>query len=185
MTKAAAERRLPPGTAGVERVGRLRFPIYRLVAGGRTIASMGRYSWFNVYFGFGQPVVLDDGTRWRVKSIEYGGSLCPVLADSSNHRVAMATPGVREGGRMGPVGYYGIDGPDYGYRLNAAERGLGRPGRWLLTEHEQEVAVVTRRPNEINAPGEMPLGGALLCLMLARFGMPGDAVLGAPRFRWD
>lgn len=185
MTGRPAERRLPPGTSRVERGRWVRSPTHRLVAGGGTIATMGRYSWLNVYFGFGQKILLDDGTAWRVKAIEYGGSLCPVIADASNHRVAMATPGTREGGRMGPVGYYGVDGPHYGYRLNAAESGMGRPGRWLLTEHDDEIAVVTRRPNAISAPGEVPLGAALLCLMLARFGMPGDADLGAPRFRWD
>jgi hypothetical protein len=182
---STAQRHLPPGTTAAERIGRVRFPAYRLVTGDQTVATLGRYSWLNVYFGFGQRIVLDDGARWRVKAIEYGGSLCPVVADASNHRVAMATPGAHEGGRMGPVGYYGIDGPDYGYRLNAADGGLGRPGRWLLTEHEEAIAVVTRRPNAITARGETPLGGALLCLMLARFGMPGDADLGAPRFHWD
>jgi hypothetical protein len=185
MTAGSAERRLPPGTSRVERIRRVRFPTHRLVADGSTIATMGRYSWLNVYFGFGQKIVLDESTVWRVKAIEYGGSLCPVIADASNHRVAMATPGTREGGRMGPVGYYGVDGAHYGYRLNAAESAIGRPGKWLLTEHEDEIAVVTRRPNAISAPGEVPLGAALLCLMLARFGMPGDADLGAPRFRWD
>jgi hypothetical protein len=184
-SESPAARRLPPGTTAAERVGRIRFPAYRIAHEGRAIASLGRYSWLNVYFGFGQPIVLEDGARWRVKAIEYGGSLCPVVADASNHRVAMATPGARETGRMGPVGYYGIDGPDYGYRLSAVESGPGRPGRWLLTEHEEDIAVVTRRPNAITAPGEIPLGGALLCLMLARFGMPGDADLGAPRFHWD
>lgn len=185
MTESPAERRLPPGTALVERVGRLGFPTHRLVAGSQIVATMARYSWLNVYFGFGQRVDLPGGAKWRLKAVEYGGSLCPVVADAGNRRVAMATPGVREGGRIGPVGYYGIDGPDYGYRLNAGERVIGRPGRWLLTDHDDEIAVVTRRPNAISAPGEIPIGAALLCLLLARFGMPGDADLGAPRFRWD
>jgi hypothetical protein len=184
MTRGDADR-LVDGTATVTRVSRLRFPIHRLDVNGARAASLGRYSWLAIYFGTGQRVDLADGARWKVKSVEYGGSLCPIVVDERLKRVAMATPGVDERRGMGRTGHYGINGATYGYRLVPGENRLGRPSRWLLVEHEEGVAEVTLRPNRVVTEGPVPMGAVLMCLLLARFGMPGDADLGAPRFRWN
>jgi len=182
----SAHERLVAAPITIERVHRVRFPTHRIGCDdGTLVAETGWFSWLAVYFGPGLRLHLADGTPWRIRSVEYGGALCPVLADPQGRRIAMATQGDRGRGGMERVSRYGINGPDYGFVLNAADPGMGRARRWLLVEHEEEIAVVTRRPTRMDPHRPVPLGAAVLCLLLARFGLPGDADLGAPRFRWD
>jgi hypothetical protein len=184
--RPTASERVVTESLTVERRGRFRFPVHRIVTDtGGLVAETGWRSWLTIYFGRGQRIRLADGTRWKLTSIEYGGALCPVVADTSNKRVAMANPGTEDVAGTRSSTHYALTGADWGYTLSAAEAAMGRPRRWVLVEHEIEMAVVTSRPNRIEPNGPVPLGAALLSLLLARFGMPADADLGAPRFRWD
>lgn len=182
----AVETRLVAEPVTARRTGWLRFPIHRILTDdGVPVAETGWRSWLSIYFGTGQRIRLADGTLWKITSIEYGGTLCPVVATAANRRVAMALPGTDEVRGARSSAHYGLSGADYGYTLSADEAGMGRAQRWVLVEHETEIARVTSRPNRLEPARPVPLGAVLLSLLLARFGMPADADLGAPRFRWD
>ena len=113
------------------------FPDTRLVQDHRTLAELGRLSWFNVFFGPGQLVVLPDGTRWRVRAFSRSRWVCPMVAVEGGGAIARSGPG---GDRT-----YGINTRDHAYSLSPAEARRGRARRWMLVEHETEVATFGRR----------------------------------------
>jgi hypothetical protein len=164
------------GTASVRRIGRWRFPVFELAQDGDVLAVMGRYGWFNIFFGSGQRIELTNGNRWRIPSVGVAGNICPRVVDADGRKVAVGALG---------FGNYGINGRDYGYVLYAAEpRRFGRANRWILRHHEDDLAVVNRWPLSIEASQPVPLGAVFLCFVLARYGIPGELGPTVPKFHW-
>lgn len=148
-------------------VARWGFPRVRFEAGDVS-ADLGRLSWFSVFLGRGQRIVLADGTRWRLRAVARGRHVCPVIVDEANRKVALAGPGHRN---------HGIATRDRAFVLSPADGSPRRARTWVLDEHEERVATITRRPFTIDADGEVPLGVALLAPVLIRFGVLGEAEL--------
>ena len=99
-----------------------------------------------------------------------------MIVDTDLKKVAQAIPG---------PGGYGLNGRDWAYALSPWERHrFVRANQWILREHEEELAVVTRSPWEITTTSPVPLGAAILALTLALYSIPGESDLGVPRFRW-
>ena len=164
------------GEAAVHRANRLRFPAYRLVANGTTVASLGRYSFFNIFFGRGQKIVLADRTIWRLRAVGIGPNICPLITNEEGQRVSQA---------MLRTGSYGIHGRRYGYVLKPNEApGLGRENNWVLFRHDQELARFTRRPRQLDTAEPIPLAAALLGFVVLDFGIPGEDAPRIPAFRW-
>lgn len=164
------------GHAALSKVGFLRFPVYELAGDGVVLARLGRPGWWRIFFGRGQRIELPDGTSWRLRSIGLAGAICPVIVDREFRKVAQAAPG---------PGGYGLNGRDWGYVLSPWERHrFARANQWILREHEEELALVTRSPWEITTASPVPLGAAILALTLALYSIPGESDLGVPRFRW-
>lgn len=164
------------GSAALRKVGFLRFPVYDLAVDGVVLARLGRPGWWRIFFGRGQPIELADGTPWRLRAVGLAGAICPVIVDRDFRKVAQAAPG---------PGGYGLNGRDWGYVLSPWERHrFVRANQWILREHEEELAVVTRSPWEITTTSPVPLGAAILALTLALYSIPGESDLGVPRFRW-
>jgi len=143
----------------------LGFPDTRLVQDHRTLAELGRLSWFNVFFGPGQLVVLPDGTRWRVGAFSRSRWVCPMVAVEGGGSVARSSPGDRN---------YGINTRDHAYSLSPAEARRGRARRWVLVEQETEVAVVRRIPFAVDASVPVHLGVVVLAFALCSFGVLGE-----------
>jgi len=166
------------GSALLRRVGALAFPTSILVgdesASGETIlARLGRDGWFRVFFGRGRRVELPDGTKWRLTAVEAGGFISPLVACEGG-KLAMGAP---LGNRS-----YGVNGRDYAYNLYPTKsRDLGKPS-WLLREHDIDIATFRSRSMYANHP--VPLAAALLCFTLIKHGVPGEANLLVPEFRW-
>ena len=164
------------GKASLLRVRLLRFPAFELVVDGEVRAKLARPGWWRIFFGRGQLIELADGTRWRLRAVGMAGAICPVIVDSEVRKVAQAAP--HHGG-------YGINGRDWAYVLFAAHsRRFARANQWILREHEENVATVSRTPWEINLTTPIPLGAAILALTLMRYAIPGESGMGVPRFRW-
>ncbi len=163
------------GAATVRRIGGWRFPTYELAQDGEVLALLGRLGWFRVYFGPGQRIELPDGSRWRIRSVAVGAALCPIVVDSSRDKVAIAGIG---------HGTYRINTKDYACVFFPADRRRFGRRRWMLRHFEEELAVVTRSPLSIEAMRPVPLGVVLLCFVLARYGIPGEAVPRLPSFSW-
>ena len=164
------------GEASVRRVGRFRFPVHELVQDDQVVASMGRTGWVKVFIGRGQRVELADGSKWRVKAIGSAGTINPAVFDDQGRRIAISAIG---------VGGYGINGKSYGCLLYRAEkRRFARANRWLLREHEDELAIVTRHPPGVEAALPVHLGAIVLSFTLIRYGILGER---APRLklRWN
>ena len=148
---------------------RLGFPDTRMVGpGGVALAEMGRLSWFNVFLGRGQRVILPGGTRWRVRAFTRSRWVCPMVAAEGGTTIARSGPGERN---------YGINTRDHAYSLNPAETRRGRARRWVIVEHETEIAVVTTHPFTIDPHGPVHLGVAVLAFTLATFGVLGEKTL--------
>jgi hypothetical protein len=163
------------GTAHVRRIGRLAFPVHELNQNGEALALMGRTGWFKIYFGSGQRIELAAGDRWNIRSVRAGSTVCPVIREEGGGKVAVA--GVRHG-------TYGINTADDAFVFYASDpRRLGR-ARWLLRHHEDELAVVTRRPLAIETFRPVPLGVVFLCFVLARYGIFGERTPTLPTLRW-
>ena len=164
------------GTAELRRVGLFRFPVFELAVDGQVVARLGRSGSWRIFFGRGQVIELADGTRWRLRAIGSSGAICPVIVDADGKKVGLASP---------HVGGYGINGPDWAYVMYGARRSrLIRPSRWILREHEDDVAVVTRTPRAIVTEAPVPLAAAILCLTLTTHSIPGESDLGVPSFSW-
>ncbi len=159
------------GTAEVHRIARRGFPTYRFaLADGTPLAAMGRYSWFNIYLGRGQRILLPSGEQWRMRAVGWANAICPVIVDAEQRKVARSAPGAKN---------YGINGPDYAYVLYADEG--RRRNRWILRHHENDVAAMTRRPRTIETDRPVPLAAALLGFVVMQFGVPGQERLAAPQ----
>ena len=164
------------GSAHVRRIGRWRFPAYELMQDGSTVAELGRMGWISIYFGSGQKIVLADGAQWTVRSLGGGGSFAPAVFDSSGRKIA--TSGAA-------FGAYGINGRDYSGVLYPADKPrFGRANRWILRQHEEELATITRYPLSVQAAVPVHLGAVLISFVLVRYGPPDDTTLGVPTFRW-
>ena len=164
------------GTVSVHRVHFARFPAFELCGAGGLTVEMGRYSALNIYFGWGQRLVLPTGPTWRVIAVQKGPLLHPVVLNETRQRLAMASAG---------LGNYGINGRDYAYTLNPAEAArFGRSGRWDLFRGEDRVASFTRRPFGADCEQPLPLPAVLLALLLTRLSIPGEADMQLPQMRW-
>ena len=164
------------GPARLRRVAPWGFPAAALVGDGETIALLGRMGWFRIYFGRGQRIELADGTRWTLTSVTTGGTISPVILDSSGRRVTQA------GWRHGT---YGINGRDYAAVLHPTDtRGFGRANRWMLSDDDGEVAIVGRSPLSVVPRRPVHLGAALIAFALVRFGLPEESSPKMPTFRW-
>ena len=166
------------GSALLRRVGALAFPTFVLVgdegASEETIlARLGRDGWFRVFFGRGRRVELPDGTKWRLTAVGAGGFISP-LVTCEGGKLAMAAP---LGSRS-----YGVNGRDYAYNLYPTRnRDLDKP-TWALREHDTDIATFGSRSMYAKHP--VPLAAALLCFTLIKYGVPGEANLFVPEFRW-
>ena len=166
------------GAVAVRRSHLLRFPAYELRADPGIAAGLARYAALNIFFvGRGQRIAFSGGLEWRLTSIPRGPSLAAVVANEEGRRLAMATAGA-------VAGRYGINGRDYAYTLNPAVAGFGRPRLWDLSAGEEVVARFTRRPFGGACRAPVPLPAVLLCLLLARFGIPGETELRMPDLNW-
>ncbi len=164
------------GTAVMTRVGRFRFPVFELRQDGRVLASMGRPGLMKIMFGRGQRVELADGSAWRVQALGIAGAICPVVLDADRRKVAISSP--RDG-------KYGLNGKGYGCILYATEKQrFSRANRWIMREHETELALLTRYPSSVCASEPVHLGAVLLSFVLMRYGILGES---AQRFNfgWD
>ena len=156
----------------------LRFPTYEVTDGQGLRVGLARYSALNIYFfGKGQKVALPWGVQWRLTAIARHSGLAAVVANEHRERLAMATPGA-------VAGNYGINGRDYAYTLNPAEGGLGRARLWDLFAGDEPAARFTRRPFGGFCTVSVPLPAVLLCLLLVRFGIPGENDLRMPVLNW-
>lgn len=158
------------GAAEVRRIAGRGFPIYRLATGnGTLLAEMARYSWFTIFLGRGQRILLPSGALWRLRAVSWTHAICPVMVDAEARKVAQAAPG---------AGNYGINGRDYAFVLYPAE-GHGR-NNWILRHHEDDVARMTRRPRAVEAATPVPLAAVLLGFVVMQFGIPGQEQLATP-----
>lgn len=165
------------GGAAVRRVGAWRFPVYELRQDDEVLAQMGRGGWFKVYLGRGQRVDLPNGDRWTVRSIGHGGNTLPIIIDSQRRRVT--TAGMSHG-------TYGITGKDYGCVLYPKDKTLfGRENKWILRQHEDELAIITRSPLSIFATHPVHLGAVMMSFALIRYGLPEESGPRIPVFRWS
>lgn len=167
----ADERLIHPGRVAIRRSRRWSFPAYQLLRQESLVASFGRYSMLNIYFGPGQRISLSDGTRWRLRAIGVGGAICPIVTDADGRRISQSGLMAR---------HYGINTPGHAYGLIRAEQSvLGTVNRWILTHEEDYVMHLTRRPREALIVAAVPLATVLLSFVLMDFGIPGE---DAPRF---
>ena len=167
------------GRANVRRIGRWKFPVHELLRDGEAVARMGRMGWFRIYFGRGQRIELHDGVRWTVGSIGDRGTIRPLIVDSARRKKAIAGSSHRT---------YGINGKGYGcvlYPDPADKPRLGRAGRWILRQHEDELAIINRYPLSVDVLLPVHLGAVLLSFVLVRYGLPEEAAPRVPAFHWD
>jgi hypothetical protein len=119
---------------------------------------------------------LADGSKWRLKSLECAGAVCPAILDADKLKIAVSS--VAGGG-------YGINGKAFGFMFYRGEKKrFSRANRWILRHYEDEVAIVARYPAAIDASEPVHLGAVLLAFTLVRYGILGES---RPRFkfRWD
>lgn len=175
-TAAATTRPAPlvSGQVTVRRARLLRFPSYRMRAEPGLEVGLARYSALNIYFfGRGQRIGLPWHERWRQTAVTRGSGLAAVLLNGARQRLVMAAAGAA-------AGNYGIVGRDYAYTLNPAQGGFGRSRQWDLYRDEEIVARFTRRPFGGVCLAAVPLPVVLVCLLLTRFGIPGENELRMP-----
>jgi len=164
------------GSARLRRVAPWGFPATALLRDGETIALLGRMGWFRIYFGRGQRIELVDGTGWTLTSTTTGGTISPVILDQSGRRVAQA--GFRHG-------TYGLNGRNYAAVLHRADTsGRGRANRWMISDDDGELAIVTRSPLSVTTRRPVHLGAVLISFALVRFGLPEESAPVMPSFRW-
>ncbi|MCP3973984.1 MAG: hypothetical protein GY720_05770 [bacterium] len=176
MMETQSAERVITGHIEIRRVGRRGFPVAELLSDGVTIASLGRDSSFNIFFGPGRLVVLADGTEWRIKAANSNRHIVPIIKSEVG---TVAFSGPLYGKRS-----YGITGRDYGYSLMPLGRiGLRSPGIWTLRQHETDIASVDDRQMQIEALQPVPTAAVLLVFTLVNHGVPGEADL-MPRVGW-
>lgn len=141
------------------------------------LARMGRTGWLKVYFGRGQHIELADGTDWRLRSIDIAGDVCPVIVDTSQRKIALASP-LTGGG-------YGINGKNFAHVLYPFKKaGLLRSGRWILRDRENDIAVINRRPLSAITSEPVHTGSVLLAFALVKFGLPSEKKPALPAMKW-
>ena len=166
------------GAATVRSTGALTYPVAEVAmedgtSDGKVLARLGREGWFRIFFGPGRRVELPSGETWRIAATEEGPYIVPVVTCDTG-KLASGSP---QGDRT-----YVVNGIDFAYNFYpAAAFGLRHP-TWLLREHNLELA--TFAPRSLYAHHPVPLAVALVCFTLIRYGVPGDADLGIPEFRW-
>ncbi|MGI9606406.1 MAG: hypothetical protein ACR2P0_09740 [Acidimicrobiales bacterium] len=154
------------GTAQLNRVGRIGFPVHQLTCDGEVIASLGRAGWIRIFLGRGQRVELADGSRWRIKSIGLHGKISPAIFDDQGRKIALSSLGTNA---------YGVNGRDFGFELYQLDkRGVSRANRWILRRHDVGVADLTRHPRSIRSHEPIHVGATLLAFTLVRFGILGE-----------
>jgi len=164
------------GRVSVHRVGRWRFPVFELRQGATVLAQMGRQGWYRIFFGTGQRIELADGSGWRLRATGRAGAICPVVVDEDQLKIVLGSP---------VVGGYGVIGMTNAYKLYLTEPScLVRANRWILREHEKQVAVVSRFPLELDATRGIHIGTVLMSFALIQYGIPGENRLRAPKLNW-
>ena len=166
------------GSASIRRIGALTFPTFLFVAENGTseetvLARLGRDGWFRVFFGRGRRVELSDGTPWRVTAVGVGPHIEPRVMGQGGKLAVAASNGNRS---------YAINGRDYAYNFYPTSRKVVRKPAWLLREHDTELA--TFKSHSMHAEHPIPMAAALLCFTLLKYGIPGEASLGIPKFHW-
>ncbi len=139
----------------------------------KVLARLGRDGWFRVFLARGQKVELPDGTKWRITAVAAGPYIEPVVTGETG-KLAIGSP-------YGKRSYH-INGRDYAYDLYPSSVSGARKRFWTLREHELHMAVFG--PSSMVANYPVPLAAALLCFTLIKHGVPGEAHLGVPEFRW-
>lgn len=174
--KTAVSPRWIVGEAQLRRIGYWGLPVFGLFQDDEVMALLARFSWWSTYFGRGQKIELPDGTRWRLRSVERGGVIRPVLVDTESRPVAIA---------VAELGRYAINGERNAYVLYSANRrGFARRNEWVLRSYEQEDAVITSHPPAIEAFQPVPLPAVILSFALIKLGIPGEDGLHVPAIQW-
>ncbi len=62
---------------------------------------------------------------------------------------------------------------------------LGGASRWILRQHEEDLAIINRYPLSVEALLPVHLGAVLLSFVLVRYGLPEDAAPRVPAFHWN
>lgn len=148
---------------------------YELVQGDDVVAALGRYSWFNIFFGRGQKVVFPSGDRWRVRAEGWHKFICPIVVDIDRGRLASSRPG------LGTT--YAINGRSWGFVVSPTAGGRGRSNGWSITEEGTELAVASRKPKKAFCGEAVPLAAILLAFVLSHYDIPGEKEFG-PKVTW-
>lgn len=117
--------------------------------------------------------MLPDETAWRLTAVGEGSSIVPMVV-SETGKLAVASPLRKRS--------YGITGRDHAYRLFPTTRVGLRTSTWTLREYDVELARFD--PRTIEAGHPVPVAVALLSFALIRYGIPGEANMGIPQFKW-
>ncbi len=166
------------GRASIRRTRLVGFPasVFALDDGtsqDKVLARLGRDGWFRVFLARGQKVELPDGSRWRIAAVGVGPYIEPIVT-SPTGKLAIGSP-------YGKRSYH-INGRDFAYDLYPSSVSGARTRSWTLREHETDLATFGRFSMVADHP--IPLAAALLCFTLIKHGVPGEAPLGIPEFRW-
>lgn len=170
MDAAQATDQLVDGRLEVHRVGRWRFPVTEVRAGGKTVAQLGRDGSMRVFFGPGRRVRLANGTEWRIKSGTLGRFITPMIVSEAG-KIAVSGP-------LYAKQSYGINGREYGMHVIPQDRiGLRRPRMWVLRQHETDAAHLDYFDQTVEVVEPVPLSAVLLAFTLITHGIPGEAEL--------
>lgn len=166
------------GSASIRRIALVGFPAFSLVLDdgtpdGKVLADLGRDGWFRVFFGRGRRVGLPDGTAWRIAAAGSAHCIVPLVTSKAGKYAVAAPHGKR---------YFFVNGRDYAYKLTPLSGAGFRKQTWVLLEREVELATFESRSMRATLP--VPLAAALLCFTLIKYGIPGQAGLAIPEFRW-
>ena len=163
------------GSGSVSRDRALGFPWGTLELGGAPVAHLGRFSMLNTFFGRGQRVRLPSGDAWRVKAVSWHRFVCPVVVDRSGAGLATSAPAHES---------YAMNAPRLGLEMHPAEGRAGRPRRWVLVHHDEEIGRLRRHPFEVELSEPLPLPVVLLGFSLATFGVLGEKDLVTKAASW-
>lgn len=155
------------GVVALRRVGRWRFPIEELVDANGTIARLGRDGSIRVLFGRGRRVQLADGTEWRIKALESGPFIAPVIMSPSG-KIAGSGP-------LHAKRSYGINLKDQSYTLIPLGRvGMRIPRHWTLRHHDVDAATIDVVTRMADADEPVPTAAVLIAFALLTHGIPGE-----------
>jgi len=155
------------GTASLRHVGRWRFPKEELVGTTGTIARLGRDGSIRVLLGRGRRVQLADGTEWRIKALESGPFITPVIMSPSG-KIAGSGP-------LHAKRSYGINLKDQSYTLIPLGRvGMRIPRHWALRHHDIDAATIDIVTRTVNADEPIPTAAVLMVFALLTHGIPGE-----------